>query len=63
MFEDHNSTIYDIFLSNGMLNKEQLEELNETHLNTGKSLADAIVDSGLVERKKAPRVRCRVFEL
>ena len=52
MFEDHNSTIYDIFLSNGMLNKGQLEELNETHLNTGKSLADAIVDSGLVERKK-----------
>lgn len=52
MFEDHNSSIYDIFLSNKMLTKEQLDELNETHLNTGKSLADTIVSSGLIEKKK-----------
>ena len=39
MFEDHNNSIYEIFLSNKMLTKEQLDELNETHLNTGQSLA------------------------
>ncbi len=50
MFEDHNSTIYELVASSKVLTKEQLDELNETHLSTGKSLADAIVDSGLVER-------------
>ena len=52
MYEDHNSTIYDIFLASKELNKVQLDELNETHLHTGKSLADAIIDSGLVEKSK-----------
>ena len=31
MFEDHNNSIYEIFLSNKMLTKEQLDEKNETH--------------------------------
>ena len=52
MFEDHNNSIYEIFLSNKMLTKEQLDELNETHLNTGQSLADTIISSGLVEKTK-----------
>ena len=52
MFEDHNNSIYDIFLANKMLTKEQLDQLNETHLNTGNSLADTIVASGLVDKQK-----------
>ena len=52
MFEDHNNSIYEIFLSNKMLTKEQLDELNETHLNTGQSLADTIISSGLVDKAK-----------
>ncbi|MFP4069597.1 MAG: GspE/PulE family protein [Opitutales bacterium] len=50
MFEDHNDTVYEIIKSAELLDKSQLEELNETHLHTGKSLADTVVDSGLVER-------------
>ncbi len=52
MFEDHNNSIYDIFLANKMLTKEQLDQLNETHLNTGNSLANTIVASGLVDKQK-----------
>ena len=33
-----------------MLDLVQLNELNESHLHTGKSLADAVIDSGLIER-------------
>jgi type IV pilus assembly protein PilB len=50
MFEDHNDTVYDIIKSSELLDAEQLDELNESHLHTGKSLADAVVDSGVVER-------------
>lgn len=50
MFEDHNDTVYEIISSAGLLDKAQLDELNETHLTSGKSLADAVVDSGVVER-------------
>jgi type IV pilus assembly protein PilB len=50
MFEDHNDTVYEIISSAGLLDKAQLDELNETHLASGKSLADAVVDSGVVER-------------
>lgn len=52
MFEDHNSAIYDVVLSAKLLTKDQLDELNETHISTGNSLADAIVGSGLVEKGK-----------
>ncbi|MFO8026510.1 MAG: GspE/PulE family protein [Opitutales bacterium] len=51
MFEDHNDTVYEIIQSANLLDNEQLDELNESHLHTGKSLADAAVDSGLVDRK------------
>ncbi|MEN8863111.1 MAG: ATPase, T2SS/T4P/T4SS family [Lentimonas sp.] len=50
MFEDHNDTVYEIISSAALLDKAQLDELNESHLHTGKSLADAVIDSGLVER-------------
>jgi len=50
MFEDHNDTVYEIIKSAHLLDDAQLDEFNESHLHTGKSLADAVVDSGVVER-------------
>ena len=50
MFEDHNDTIYEIIKGAEMLDLVQLNELNESHLHTGKSLADAVIDSGVIER-------------
>jgi type IV pilus assembly protein PilB len=50
MFEDHNATVYEIISSAELLDREQLDELNDSHLQTGKSLADAVIDSGVVER-------------
>lgn len=50
MFEDHNDTVYEVIKGADLLDENQLDELNESHLHTGKSLADAVVDSGLVER-------------
>jgi len=51
MFEDHNDTVYEILKSAHLLDAAQLDELNESHLHTGKSLADAVVDSAVVERR------------
>lgn len=50
MFEDHNDTVYEIIKSAQLLDAGQLDELNESHLHTGKSLADAVVDSEVVDR-------------
>ena len=50
MFEDHNDTVYEIIRSARLLDAEQLEELRESHLQTGKSLADSVIDSGAVQR-------------
>ena len=52
MFEDHNDTVYEIMQSSELLDQAQLDELNDSHLNTGKSLADAIADSGVVQRSE-----------
>ncbi len=52
MFEDHNNTIYEIIKGAALLDPAQLDELNESHLHTGKSLANAIIDSGVVSRKE-----------
>ncbi|MGB0344873.1 MAG: GspE/PulE family protein [Coraliomargarita sp.] len=52
MFEDHNDTIYEIVKSAGLLEDAQLDEINESHLQTGKPLAEAVIDSGLVDRGK-----------
>jgi len=51
MFEDNNTAIFEIVKDKKLLSKDQLGDMNETHLGTGKSLADVIVDSGLVERE------------
>ena len=50
MFEDHNDTIFEIIKSSELLDDSQLDEINESHLQTGKPLAEAVIDSGLVER-------------
>lgn len=50
MFEDHNSTILEIVAASNLISKEQLDEINETHLKTGVSLADAIISSGLINK-------------
>jgi type IV pilus assembly protein PilB len=50
MFEDHNDTVYDIISSAGLLEKVQLDEINESHRQSGNSLAQAAIDSGLVQR-------------
>lgn len=50
MFEDHNSTILEIVAASNLISKEQLDEINETHLKTGVSLADAIIGSGLIDK-------------
>ncbi|MDP0496469.1 MAG: type II secretion system ATPase GspE [Verrucomicrobiota bacterium JB024] len=50
MFEDHNDTIHEILRQSEQLDGAQLEEINNAHLATGKSLAEAVIDSGLIER-------------
>ncbi|HTB63639.1 MAG TPA: ATPase, T2SS/T4P/T4SS family [Opitutales bacterium] len=50
MFEDHNTAISEILLKSGQFNDGQIEELLQTAQGTGKSLADTVVDSNLVER-------------
>lgn len=50
MFEDHNDTVYEIIKGAKLLDGAQLDEINESRLHTGKSLADAVIDSGVVER-------------
>jgi type IV pilus assembly protein PilB len=52
MFEDHNDTVYEIIKGANLLEPAQLDELNESHLHTGKSLADAVIDSEVVEREQ-----------
>ena len=52
MFEDHNDTIFEIIKSSELLDDSQLDEINESHLQTGKPLAEAVIDSRLVERRQ-----------
>tara|TARA_B100001564_G_scaffold295815_1_gene261082 strand:+ start:208 stop:1896 length:1689 start_codon:yes stop_codon:yes gene_type:complete len=52
MFEDHNDTVYEIIKGANLLEPAQLDELNESHLHTGKSLADAVIDSEVVKREQ-----------
>ena len=52
MFEDHNDTVYEIIKGAKLLEPAQLDELNESHLHTGKSLADAVIDSEVVDREQ-----------
>lgn len=50
MYEDHNDTIHEIVKTAGLIDDAQLEEINESHLQTGKPLAEAVIDSGLIDR-------------
>tara|TARA_Y200000002_G_scaffold383269_1_gene404630 strand:+ start:5306 stop:6994 length:1689 start_codon:yes stop_codon:yes gene_type:complete len=52
MFEDHNSTIYDIIKAADLLDANVLIELDNSHRKTGKSLANAVIDADLIERSK-----------
>lgn len=50
MFEDHNDTIYDILKQGGQIDLAQLDDINNAHIQTGKALAEAAIDSELIER-------------
>ncbi len=50
MFEDHNETIRDIVTEANLLDEAQVQEIWDAHMQTGKSFADSLTDSGLVER-------------
>ncbi|MBI5380922.1 MAG: Flp pilus assembly complex ATPase component TadA [Opitutae bacterium] len=50
MFESHSQAIYDLLRDLRLIEAAQLEELNEEHKATGKSLADVVVDLGIVEK-------------
>ena len=51
MFEDHNDTIYEIIKSSELITRSELEDIVVSQVDTGKSLADVIVDMGIIERK------------
>ena len=50
MFEDHNDTIYEMLKEGAHLLPEQLDDLKDTHDNTGKSFAEAVIDAGALDR-------------
>lgn len=50
MFEDHNDTLREIVAQAALIPAGQIDELWEAHLNTGKSFADTLVDSGMTDR-------------
>lgn len=50
MFEDHNDTIYEILKSAELVTSTELKEILESLAETGKSLADAVIDTDIVER-------------
>lgn len=52
MFEDHNDIIYEILEKSELISPAQLAELNDTHIHTGKSLAEAVIDAELIERSQ-----------
>jgi type IV pilus assembly protein PilB len=50
MFEDHNNSVIDILQKSGQFTPGQVEELQQAAQNTGKSLADTVLDTGLMDR-------------
>ena len=52
MFEDHNDSIYDILKSAPNIDSALLMELTETFIQTGKSLADSVIDGDLLTREE-----------
>ena len=52
MFEDHNDSIYEILKSAPNIDSGLLMELSENFIQTGKSLADSVIDGDLLNRKE-----------
>ncbi len=52
MFEDHNIAVHDVLKETGRFSESQLNEFNETHSNTGKSLANIAIDSDLISKEE-----------
>lgn len=50
MFVSHSPAIYEFLREQRLVEPAQLDELNEEHKATGKSLADVVVDLGLIEK-------------
>ena len=50
MFEDYNDIIFKIIKSASLLDEARLDELNDSRLEAGKSLAESVLDSGTVDR-------------
>ena len=50
MFEDHNDTIYEIIKSSELVTPAELEDTVASLVDTGKSLADALIDSDIIKR-------------
>jgi type IV pilus assembly protein PilB len=55
MFASHSPAIYDFLKEQRLVPPDQLDELNEEHKATGKSLADVVVDLGLIEKSELLR--------
>ena len=51
MFEDHNDSIYDILKSAPNIDSALLMELTEAFVQTGKSLADSVIERGILGRE------------
>ncbi len=51
MFASHSSAIYEFLKEQRIVEPRQLDELNEEHKATGKSLADLVVDVGIIEKE------------
>lgn len=52
MFEDHNDTLYEIIKSIELITAEELKVIMESQIDSGKPLADVLIDTDIVEREK-----------
>ena len=52
MFATHSQAIYDFLREQKLVTPAQLDELNEEHKATGKSLADVVVDLGIIDKSE-----------
>ena len=52
MFEDHNDTLYEIIKSIELITAEELKVIMESQIDSGKSLADVLIDTDIVKREK-----------
>src|SRR5579871_1125293 len=55
MFATHSQAIYDFLREQKLVDKAQLDELNDEHKATGKPLADVVVDLGIIEKTELLR--------